>query len=190
MTTGKDPHPQSVASSADSNAASHPSNAWVDRHLENVYAYAYRLAGSHDDAEELTQQTFLIAQQHYRQLRDPTRAEAWLFRILRNHFLKSRQRKRPLVASQHGVLVDQIEQPCHDFNDVDQDQQIQRALASLSDDFRTVVLMFYFEQLSYRQIAKELGLPMGTVMSRLTRARRKLRDVILRMERVAESVMS
>lgn len=165
-----------------------PPTMWVEEYLDDVYAYAYRLAGSHDQAEELTQQTFLVAQQRWKQLRDRSRARAWLLRILRNHFLKVKRRRQPLSASQLDMQVELIAESAPNGNA--DDEHLQHALKSLPDEFRTVVLMFYFEQLSYRHIANELKLPIGTVMSRLARARQQLRDVIERMDRLAESVIS
>ncbi len=151
----------------------------VDEHLPALYAYAYRLTGSVDEAEDLTQQTFLVAQQKIGQLRESIKVQAWLLRVLRNGFLKSRRKRVPVVASQIEMDVSQFsEDPGAEFHwDT---ERLQQALDELPDEFRAVVLMFYFEELSYRQIAEQLDVPIGTVMSRLSRAKHNLREKLLR----------
>lgn len=149
----------------------------VRDHLAAVYGYAYRLAQNPADAEDLTQQTFLTAQQQLGQLREPEAARAWLWSIARRLFLADRRRKTPALR---GDLSDQ---PC-DGDDlalrlpVDR-EELDRALSRLTDEQRLVLTRFYFEEASYREIAEECQLPMGTVMSRLARAKRRLRRLLL-----------
>ncbi len=137
----------------------------VARHHQSVYRYAYRLTGGVQDAEDLTQSVFLAAQRKIGQLRNIEAAESWLFSILRNAFLKERQRRRPLAAADLDIDVDLIaaEGPTEEIDQA----RLQDALDRLPDHFRLVVVMFYFEGRSYREIAQELDMPIGTVMSRL-----------------------
>ena len=72
----------------------------VDEHLPVLFAYAFRLTGSADEAEDLTQQTFLVAQERIGQLREAQKARPWLLKVLRNCFLKIRRKPRPFVASE------------------------------------------------------------------------------------------
>jgi RNA polymerase sigma-70 factor (ECF subfamily) len=146
----------------------------VDQCLPALFAYAYRLTGSADEAEDLTQQTFLIAQQKIHQLREAEKARAWLLKILRNCYLKNRRRNRPLVASELELDINQFGEVCVPERPWDP-ERLQRALDELPEMFRTVVLMFYFEQLSYQEIADQLDVPLGTVMSRLSRGKHHLR---------------
>ena len=147
----------------------------VAEHHQAVFGYAYRLSGSVPDAEDLTQQTFLLAQQKLGQLRKVESARSWLFAILTNCFRKAIQRRRPTPAANLQLNIDTI--PADPPNDADIDrEQIQRALGELSDGFRMVLVMYYFEECSYREIAERLGLPIGTVMSRLARAKGHLRS--------------
>ncbi len=146
----------------------------VAEHHRAVYAYAYRLCGSVPDAEDLTQQVFLVAQQRLGQLRNPACARAWLLTILRNRFFKDIRRPRPLPATTVGLEFDALPREAVENDEVDRDR-LQEALAAIPPDFRLVLLMFYFEDCSYREIARQLGLPMGTVMSRLARAKGHLR---------------
>ena len=144
----------------------------VATHSAALYRYAYRLSGSVADAEDLTQQVFLIAQQKLAQLRDAKCAQSWLFTVLRNCYLKSHRQGLPLDRTGE-VDVDAL--PCEIEADEVDSERLQAAINELGDDFKTVVLLFYFEQRSYREIATILEIPAGTVMSRLARAKAHLR---------------
>ena len=146
-----------------------------------VYAYAYRLSGSVADAEDLTQQAFLVAQQKLGQLRKVESARSWLFTILRNSYLKDRQRPRPVPAASLRMNVNTIPARIPSDEDIDR-EQLQKALSQLPDEFRMVLVMFYFEDCSYREIAERLDLPIGTVMSRLARAKGHLRSMLFEPE--------
>jgi len=149
----------------------------VDRHLAEVYRYAFRLTGSQWDAEELTQQTFLIAHQNYGQLRDFASARSWLFTILRHCFVRSQGRWQPQRAADMGVDLEQMAEEVPDADAIDS-ESLQTALNKLPAEYRLVVLMYYFEQCSYREIAEKLALPIGTVMSRLARGKAALRMLL------------
>lgn len=149
---------------------------WVARHYERVYRYAYRLAGSAGDAEDLTQETFVKAQERLAQLRDPERAAGWLLAIARNLFLQKRrqeQRARELPMESLEELSDDAETAWL-ADDLDP-EALQAALLELPEEFRTALVLFYFEELPYKEIAEALGVPIGTVMSRLARGKAHLR---------------
>ena len=146
----------------------------VAEHHQAVFGYAYRLSGSVPDAEDLSQQVFLVAQQKLGQLRKVESAKSWLFTILRNCFLKSQQRQRPVVAANIQLDVDTIPDEAAESEDIDR-ERLQQALDELPEVFRIVLVLFYFEQCSYKEIAEKLELPIGTVMSRLARAKSHLR---------------
>lgn len=145
----------------------------VGQHHAAVYRYAYRLAGNQPDAEDLTQQTFLVAQQRLDQVKDANKVLSWLFSVLRNCFLKTCRQNR--VLSQDGVEVDMAQVPEPMSHDQIDQAELQLALEGLPDDFRVIVLMFYFEECSYQEIADRLEIPIGTVMSRLARSKGHLR---------------
>lgn len=147
----------------------------VAEHHPAVYRYAYRLSGSVHDAEDLTQHVFLIAQQKLGQLRRVESAQSWLFAILRNCFLKARQRQRPVPAVNLQLDVETVPAEIPPDLEIDR-ERLQEAIDQLPAPFRVVLVMFYFEECSYRQIAEGLELPIGTVMSRLARAKRHLRS--------------
>jgi RNA polymerase sigma-70 factor (ECF subfamily) len=146
----------------------------VVRHHEAVYRYAYRLAGNQADAEDLTQQAFLVAQQRLSQVREINKVLGWLFSVLRNCYLKSCRRNRKFLSDGVEIDIEQVPEPPQ-REEIDE-AELQLALAELPDEFRIVVLMFYFEDCSYKEIAARLEIPIGTVMSRLARAKGHLRQ--------------
>jgi RNA polymerase sigma factor (sigma-70 family) len=150
----------------------------VEEHYSSLYRYAYRLSGSATDAEDLTQETFCQAQAKLRQLRDWSRAKAWLFSILRNGYLhRLRAHKVENLVSLNGV-GELPERPPEPLPDVDP-ARLQEALNELPELFRTPVILYYFEDFSYRDIAEHMDVALGTVMSRLARAKAHLRSRLL-----------
>lgn len=147
----------------------------IDAHYEGLYRYAYRLSGSSADAEDLTQETFGKALAHLPQLREPERAKAWLFRILRNlylHRVRDQKRHRVVPLDAVGDLMQREGDPVPEIDPA----RLQQALNELDEAFRTPIILFYFEEFSYRDIAEQMELPIGTVMSRLARAKAYLRN--------------
>ena len=147
----------------------------IEAHYESLYRYAYRLCGSAADADDLTQEAFGKALARLAQLRDPDRGKAWLFRILRNlylHRVRDRKRHRTVPLDAVGDLPEDAPDPPPAVDP----GRLQVALDGLDETFRTPLILFYFEDFSYRDIAEQMGLPIGTVMSRLARAKNYLRQ--------------
>jgi RNA polymerase sigma-70 factor (ECF subfamily) len=152
---------------------------FVDAHYESLYRYAYRLSGSAADAEDLTQEAFCKAQLNLSQLRDVARAKPWLFSILRNaylHRLRDDRQRRFVSLDRIGDVAEPMPEPLPPVDP----EQLQAALNDLPEAFRTPLILFYFEEFSYRDIAEQMELPLGTVMSRLARAKAYLRERLLR----------
>ncbi|GAB4154406.1 MAG: hypothetical protein Tsb009_31030 [Planctomycetaceae bacterium] len=146
--------------------------ALIDSHYLSVYRYGYRLTGSAADAEDITQQTFLKVQSRMEQLRDKNSAKSWLFTIARNIFLKSlRDNKIPPVS------LDSVAEPFEETTlHLDFDSEaLQSAINDLPEEYRSPLILYYFREFSYKEIASQLDVPMGTVMSRLARAKSALR---------------
>lgn len=158
----------------------------IDEFHVLVYRYAFRLCGNQADAEDLTQQTFLAAQQNLNQLRDPSKARSWLLTICRNRFLKSCRRQQPLAISATDIEIEKIPAHAKPADEFDR-EKLQQVIQELPDEYRVVVMMFYFEQLSYREIAEQLDVKLGTVMSRLSRAKARLRSVLFPEQQLAEA---
>lgn len=149
----------------------------VDDHLVPLYRFAVRLSGSREDAEDLVQETFLIAHQKLHQLRDERTAFAWLLRILRSCRARQLERK-PAALPLHAE--DGIEDPrgSDEIDEVDP-ERLAAVLAALPEEFREPLLLYYFEDLSYKEIADFVECPIGTVMSRLSRAKAYLRAQLM-----------
>lgn len=146
----------------------------VLRYYEDVYRYAFRLSGNGDDASDLAQQTYLQAGRRLHQLREIERCRSWLLAIVRTCFLKSIQRRRPSLATDLDLEIRQVT-ASDSQADIDR-EGINIALAELPESDRVILLMFYFEELSYKEIAHQLDIPIGTVMSRLSRAKKRMRE--------------
>lgn len=154
----------------------------VHEHYAPLYRYAFRLTGSVADAEDLTQEAFCTAQRKLGQLRDPGRAKAWLFSILRHDYLhRLRADKRQQFVPVE--CLNDLAEPAPDPLPPVDPERLQQALNELPETFRTPVILYYFEDFSYRDIAEQMDLPLGTVMSRLARAKAHLRGRLLVPER-------
>ncbi len=146
----------------------------VEDHYVALYRYAYRLSGSGSDAEDLTQEAFCKAQMCLSQLRDPGRVRPWLFSILRNaylHRVRADRRQHCLPLEAAGDLAERPPEPLPEIDP----ERLQQALNDLPEAFRTPIILYYFEDFGYRDIAEQMDLPLGTVMSRLARAKAWLR---------------
>lgn len=144
----------------------------IETYYQPVYRYAYRLTGTAADAEDVTQQTFLIAQTKIDQLRNQSAVKGWLFTVARNLFLKSlRDNKEtavPLETLEESVTLGNLEQELTS-------EELQTVLDELPMEFRMPLILYYLQELSYKEIAAQLEVPIGTVMSRLARAKSVLR---------------
>ncbi len=153
----------------------------VELYYALLYRYAYRLTGSEADAEDLTQQVFLTAQAKWDQLRDETKAKSWLFTIARNAYLKELRGPVCIPSSALDELPGKSDWKSHgaaaESGPFDFDQeQLQKVLNDLPEEFRSPIVLFYFEEFSYKEIAEQMDVPVGTIMSRLARAKACLRQ--------------
>ena len=152
-------------------------NDLIDQYHRVVYQYAYRLSGNQADAEDLSQQVFLQAYQKIGQLKDPGKIKSWLLSIVRNSYFKLGRRRRPVAASTVEINVDKIPANDNALDAIDS-ESLQIGLDQLDESQRVIVTLYYFEQLSYKEIATALDIKIGTVMSRLSRAKSRLRGFL------------
>ena len=158
-------------------------------HLDALYRYALRLTRSDKDAEDLLQDTFLRAFRFWGNYQKGTNCKAWLFRVMKNLFLNKVDKKKrspdstSLDDTEEWYLYSQLkdagpeaarEDPAAIFELKDWTEEIQAAIERLPDEFREPLVLFDGEGLSYQEIADLLEVPIGTVRSRLNRARKKL----------------
>jgi len=153
----------------------------VAEHGEALYRFAYRLTGSPADAEDLTQQTFLIVHRKLDQIRDPARPLGWLMTVMRNCYVRMERKNRPHRTRAVSLEIDSLPAEVVERLEIDQ-EDLQGAIDQLPDDYKLVLLGFYFEGRSYREMAEELDVPLGTVMSRLARAKSHLRSRLFEAE--------
>lgn len=162
-------------------------------HIDALYRTALRMTRNQSDAEDLVQETYLRAFRSLDQYRDGTNLRAWLFRIMTNAYINDyrKRARRPQSSSLDDIedfylydhLIDSGVQPSTErpeeivLNRLTAEDVV-GALDSLSDDFRHVVLLADVEGFTYREIAEILDIPVGTVMSRLYRARRRLQAAL------------
>ncbi|CAM3536598.1 RNA polymerase sigma factor SigE [Isoptericola cucumis] len=168
-----------------------PAPAWtpptwdqiVRDHSARVYRLAYRLTGNQQDAEDLTQETFLRV---FRSLSSytPGTFEGWLHRITTNLFLDQVRRRKRIRMEAMGDDAARVAAPDGDgrpergFEHANLDHDVQRALDALRPEYRAAVVLCDIEGLSYEEIAVTLGIKLGTVRSRIHRARAQLRDAL------------
>jgi len=155
----------------------------VREHSARVYRLAYRLTGNRQDAEDLTQETFLRV---FRSLSSytPGTFEGWLHRITTNLFLDQARRRRRIRMEAMGEDAarvpspDDHSRPERGFEHANLDHDVQRALDALRPEYRAAVVLCDIEGLSYEEIAVTLGVKLGTVRSRIHRARAQLREAL------------
>ena len=146
-------------------------------HLDGLYGFALRLTKSPADAEDLVQETYLRAFRFAHRFEPGTHLRAWLFQILRNTFLTFyRRESRQLAVLDQEVAGGPDEAAAADgAGTVPTVLDLERALADLPEEFRTVLLLADLEGFGLDEIAEVMGTPVGTVKSRLFRARRLVR---------------
>jgi len=151
----------------------------VDVHYENLYRFALSLARSEADARDLVQQTFFRWATKGDQLRDPAKVKSWLFTTLHREFLGHRRHedKFPQVeisAVDEGELPAVTGSPGQQLDGA----TVMAALQRLDETYRAPLALFYLEENSYREIAEILEVPIGTVMSRISRGKALLRAAV------------
>lgn len=156
----------------------------VDAHYAALYRFAYSLARNAMQAADLTQQTFYLWAAKGHQLRDTAKAKTWLFTTLYREFLGSRRHevRFPKVGLDQAPEQPTTTTPVAEKLDA---AAAVAALQSLEENYRAPLTLFYLKQFSYAEIAETLQVPIGTVMSRLSRGKEILRQKLSDREEVA-----
>lgn len=161
--------------------------------FDSAYNFAYWLVRNQDDAEDLVQETYLKAFRSFASFQPGTNFRAWIFQILKNTFLSARSRthrRGAVTVSSDEVL---LELPANSASaesilfETSRLDAIRGAIEQLPAIFREVLLLCDVEEVSYREIAETLSIPIGTVMSRLARARKAVRESLCRLPGAAFS---
>ena len=155
----------------------------VNAHYELLYRFALSLARNEADAGDLVQQTFCRWATHGGQLRDKSKAKSWLFTTLHREFLGQcrHEDKFPKVEIADVDETELAAKPVSVENQMD-GAGVMAALKTLDETYRAPLSLFYLEEHSYRDIAEILEIPIGTVMSRISRGKDLLRTMILKKE--------
>lgn len=169
------------------------------RHERQLYRLAYRMTGNHEEAEDLIQETVLEAFTSFHYFQPGTRFDRWFSRIMTNNFIdRSRRRSRMKTLSLDQPIDTQGDEPLtFEIPDRDadpqslimnevMDEEIQKALGKIPEEFRAVVVLSDIEELSYEEISQILKCPIGTVRSRLHRGRNLLKNLLKDYLRVEE----
>ncbi len=154
-------------------------------HMDILYNYALRMTGNVDDARDLLQETFLKAYRFWDKYEKGTNVRAWLFRIMKNTYINLYRKavKEPDTVDYNDIqnFYNIIRENSADANDLQEklfghmlDDDVTKALESLPEEFRTVVILCDIEGLTYEEIAEFVECPVGTVRSRLHRGRKLL----------------
>jgi len=153
--------------------------------FDSLYNFARWLVHDSNDAEDLVQETYLKALRSFASFQPGTNFRAWIYRILRNNFLSSRSKREQRMtvsidSEEDGAeLAVDTETPESILMDRLNSQLVQRAVAGLPVHHREALILCEVEEMSYREIAEILTIPIGTVMSRLARARKAVRESLL-----------
>lgn len=150
----------------------------VEAHYNPLYRFAYSLSKNEHEACDLTQQTFLTYARKGSSLRDPAKVKSWLFTTLYREFLRVRRRQAPMASIEPELLEHTA--PAVDANAVERAEltELLDLLGEIEDTYRTPMMLFYLKDLSYKEISEVLEIPMGTVMSRLSRGKAMLKTLL------------
>ena len=161
-------------------------------HFAKLYNFAYWLTQNRATAEDLVQEAYMKALKGFSTYQQGTNFRAWIYRILRHTFLTTQTGIRASASISYQTEVDSLDVEAYGTPEsillaqVDQ-ERIQEALEDLPLNFREVLLLCDLEEMTYKDISQTLGLPIGTVMSRLSRARSSMRVLLTAPRRVREA---
>jgi RNA polymerase sigma-70 factor (ECF subfamily) len=155
-------------------------------YLDGLYSYAMVLTRNHAEAEDLVQETYVRALKAMGRLRAGSNMKGWLFTILRNVWLNQLRKRRngpQMIGIEVGDdVANSIVEPSKDSYDLyvskTETERVRASIQELPIEFREIILLREYEDLSYQEVASVLGCPVGTVMSRLARARAKLHTLL------------
>ena len=148
----------------------------VDTYTAPIYRYCYRMLRNSEDAQELTQEVLLRGLRSIQRF-DPRRSfKTWIFSIARNACIDFHRKRRPTVSDSVVPLKDSGPSPSDVTLQNERATRLEKALDTLPALYREVIILYHFEHLKYQEIAESLEVPLGTVMNRIFRARKKLRE--------------
>ena len=163
----------------------------VRRYSTPLYNFALRFTGNREEAQEIAQDALLKALKNMDRFDPRYKFSTWVYRICRNQAIDRKRRRRPTTELNEQITPDQgfanpagggMRSPEQGAMQSEENVQLRRALATLGEKYREIIVLYHFSGLSYRDIAETLQIPQGTVMNRLFRARNKLREAMLHLQ--------
>jgi RNA polymerase sigma-70 factor (ECF subfamily) len=155
----------------------------VDEHYSSLYRFAYSLAGNEHEAGDLTQHTYFIYANKGSTIRDTTKIKSWLFTTLYREFLRLRRQEKRTQPQDHEMLDAQLPPVGPDVVSTLDGAGAVAALEQIDEAYRAPLTLFYLQDLSYKEIAETLDIPLGTVMSRLARGKAHLKKILTERSR-------
>jgi RNA polymerase sigma-70 factor (ECF subfamily) len=155
----------------------------VDAHYTSLYRFAYSLAGNEHEAGDLTQHTYFIYANKGSTIRDPSKIKSWLFTTLYREFLRLRRHDKRVQSQDHETLDTLLPPVPSDIVTTLDGASAVAALSHLDETYRAPLALFYLQDLSYKEIAETLDIPLGTVMSRLARGKAALKKILVERTR-------
>ena len=156
-----------------------PFETLVTEYYEPLFRFAMSLTRSESDAQDLTQQTFYVWATKGHQLRDVSKVKTWLYTTMHRAFLKSRRRQTRFPHLDLEEFVDELPAVSSELSNQLDATQVLPALAKVDEVYQAAVALFYLDDCSYKDIADILGVPIGTVKSRIARGIAQLREILL-----------
>lgn len=153
----------------------------VERYQDRLYAMAYRFSGCAHEAKDLAQDIFITIYEHIPGFQERASLDTWIYRLALNHCISwKRSQKRRAVLGRDRPLYGGAEDtpPEERLELAEETRRLHRALHALPQRYMTIIELYYFQELSYRQIAELTGVPVRTVETRLYRARQRLKCLL------------
>lgn len=157
----------------------------VEKHSDTLYRFAFRMCGSSQGAEDILQDTFYEAWCSIHSLKDVTKAKAWLFQILRYryaHWVRDKIRRSKVNLSLDKIESSLIFPDPDILNSIAEKEIIEKSLEALSVRYKEPFLLVFLHGFSCKEVAEQLNIPLGTVLSRIHRARLFLRNFITKIQ--------
>lgn len=150
----------------------------VSEYYEALYRFAFSLTRVEMEAEDLTQQTFYVWATKGHQLREVSKVKSWLFTTLHRTFLASRRRQSRFPHHELNECEDELTVENTEGSNQSDCGEVLKALAQIDENYRATIALFYLEDISFKEIAEVLQIPIGTVKSRLSRGLGQLRKAL------------
>lgn len=155
-----------------------PSREWlVHRWTPPVYRFALRMLSNQEDAHDAAQETLVKVLRNLHRYDTKRSFATWVFGIARNTCIDEHRRRKRRGYDEPGEIVDLAPSPLQNVARAQRAEHLKDALKELPAMYREILVLYHFEHLKYTEIAETLDLPLGTVMNRIFRARRKLRAI-------------